>query len=384
MKTPAKLSVLPRRGESRRGRPANQRRGAVLVFVLILIVVGCAALTRFQEKAMNELAGEGYYVQRDRLRGDAYSALETTLGVLAEFREVDGGLYAPAQGWGDPLVFAGYAPREGVTIKVSFDDENAKLSLRQAETEEAAFLALFDDLGFSTAEAADLTDSLLDWIDQDDSLRPHGAESREYGDAELKYLAANAVPRSFEELAALKGFSELMFTKTGYPTERFEQFKQRVSLYSNGTLNLNTAPEEVLRLTGVFSDANLAALSTALDTVDGKRGTSGSKFYRSLNELSGVMGELPQGARLNVRTQTLGVVIEVQERTAVYRLRAVVNLNGGGAQANTRADPRAANGPSRRAGAMVGAPGQLQYPFGFLELVEDPPPSTIPPPNPTP
>lgn len=363
---------------------ASLRRGAVLLFVLVLIVVTAAAITRFMEKAMAEMAGEGYYVQRERLRADAYSALETTLGVIAEFREVDGGLFAPAQGWGDPLGFGGHVPREGVAIEVAFTDENAKLSLRQAENEEAAFLALFTDLGFAADEVQELTDCLLDWIDKDDTPRPYGAETSDYEGLELPHKAANGALRSFEELAAVKAFSELMFTETGFPTERFEQFKQRVSLYSNGTLNLNTAGDDVLRLTGLFSDPQLAALGTALDTVEGARGTAGGRYYRSLGEISDQAGALPQGARFSVRTQTLGIVITVKEREASFRLRAVVNLDSASARANTRADPRVANATGTRPGGVVGAPGQLQYPFGFLELVEDPPPTTIAPPNPTP
>jgi hypothetical protein len=59
-----------------RRHAADRRRGAVLLLVLVLIAITATAILSFTERAMTEISGEGYYSQRDRLRGDAYSALE--------------------------------------------------------------------------------------------------------------------------------------------------------------------------------------------------------------------------------------------------------------------------------------------------------------------
>ena len=369
-------------GHSLRSGGRRARRGSVMLFVLVLIVVTAAAILAFSERALNEMAGEGYYIQRSRLRGEAYSALEATLGVLADFRAIDGGIFGPAQGWSDPLTYAGYQAAEGRTVTVEFSDENAKLALQHADRNEAAMIALFTDLGFDTKEVEILTDSLLDWIDSDDNPRPVGAEEAEYSREDPAYVPANRAPRTFEELAAVRGFGDLMFTDTGYPTPRFEAFKQRTSLYGAGVLNLNTASEDVLRMSGLFGDNQLAALASALDTVNGPRGSAGARFYKSMQDLVAQTGPLPAGSAVSVRCQVLNILITVREGQAVFRLRAVIRTDAtgtsatsGGQNTSSRATSPGANRST--VGGTVGAPAQVEYPFRFLELVEDPPPTNI-------
>ncbi len=357
------------------------RRGSVLLFVLVLIVVTAAAILKFSERAMSEMAGEGYYVQRDRMRGEAYSALEATLAVLAQYREIDGGLYAPGQGWGDPLAEAGYEPAGERVVTVEFADENAKLALKTVDTSESALLALFTELGFEPGEVDVLTDSLLDWIDADDNPRPLGAEKDDYLRTDPPHVAANRAPRSFGELAAVQGFADLMFTETGRPTPRCEEFMRRVSLWSDGSLNLNTVSDEVLRVSGLVDDAQLNALSMVLDTPEAPRGSAEGRYFRSVSELAEKIGPLPAGLNLGVRTTVLGIVVTVRERQAEFRLRAIVRTDASGKNSKTSAQAGRSTGTaSRTAGAVggtVGAGAEVEYPFKFLELVEDPPPTSI-------
>ncbi len=373
--------------------PRPHRRGSVLLFVLVLVVVTAAAVLKFSERALGEMAGEGYYMQRERLRGEAYSALEATLAVLAQFREIDGGLYAPAQGWGEPLALAGYEPAPDRSVNVEFADENAKLPLTNAEWCEPALAALFTDLGFEPGEVNVLTDSLLDWIDADDNPRPYGAEKDDYLRSDPSHVAANRAPRSFAELAAVQVFADLMFTEAGRPNERCERFMRCVSLWSDGTINLNTMPDALIRASGLVDDRQLASLVRALDTVDGDRGTAGSRYYRSLNELGDQVGPIPGGGMFGVQTEALGIVVTVRERQAEFRLRAVIRTDSTGTKRSTGAGSRqsaqnaavggnAAVGPS--AGRVGGVNASIEYPFKFLELVEDPPPSSIAPSQTTP
>lgn len=49
-------------------------------------------------------------VDKLRLRENAYHLMEITFGVLDEIRTFESGLYSPAQGWDDPLYYAGIDP----------------------------------------------------------------------------------------------------------------------------------------------------------------------------------------------------------------------------------------------------------------------------------
>ena len=88
-----------------------EKRGSILLMVLVLIIMVVAyVLTKFVERANVEIQGEGYYVERSRLRLHAWSYLEIAVAVLADVKAIDNAIYAPAQGWANPLE---YAPDRG-------------------------------------------------------------------------------------------------------------------------------------------------------------------------------------------------------------------------------------------------------------------------------
>src|SRR3954469_2290892 len=102
----------------------NSRQGSVLVIVMVTIIFAVFTLVVFMDKASNDLLVEQRDAEARRLRREAYSALEATLAVLEDFRQVDNGLHSPAEGWGDPLGFMGYVPTEDRTVEIAFEDES--------------------------------------------------------------------------------------------------------------------------------------------------------------------------------------------------------------------------------------------------------------------
>src|SRR5690606_1699271 len=154
---------------------SRRKRGSILLMVLVLIVVTSAALTLYIEKAEVEIKGEGYYVKRAQLRLEAWSMLEIAVAVLADVKQIDGALYAPSQGWGDPLDYARVSPRRSLKVSFEFVDESGKLDINRMDEE--SLIILFDELGFELDVGLRLASVLLDWIDEDDASRPDGAES---------------------------------------------------------------------------------------------------------------------------------------------------------------------------------------------------------------
>ena len=341
-------------------RPA--RRGAVLLVVLVVVMVLSAMLIQFIEKGLVEISAEGHYVRRDRLRIEAYSALETTIGVLADYIAVDGGLSTPAQGWGKPLEIAEYVPREGLTVRISFSDENGKLPL--STIDEGTLYLLFNEMGFPAEEGLTLTSSLLDWIDADDETRIEGAESDLYSSAEWPYVAGNQPIRKLSELSVVEGFRELFFDEFGRPNEFFRIFSETMSVYSDGTLNANSINNLALRAYAGFGDLQIQALNDYLAGLDGIRGTDDDRYFASPAELSRVFPEIPGGVQLGASTTLLRIRVEVSEGSAdtTFALEAVVRPGQGGTGGQSR-------GPGRREGSLTDA--QVAYPFVFLEIRED-------------
>jgi hypothetical protein len=128
------------------------QRASVLVIVIVLLMFTTFALIAFMERASNDLLVDQRAAISRRLRAEAYSALEVTLAVLNDFREVNNGLRSPAEGWGDPLTFAGYTPNEDRTVEVTFEDESGKISLPHAT--DVVLKNLFKTWGLADADGA--------------------------------------------------------------------------------------------------------------------------------------------------------------------------------------------------------------------------------------
>ena len=85
----------------------EKRRGSILVFILAIIVLLSVLCMRLMQETVQELRHVSQFHKRDDLRMHAYSALDLAFGVLKEFKEIETTLYAPGQGWGDPLNYSG-------------------------------------------------------------------------------------------------------------------------------------------------------------------------------------------------------------------------------------------------------------------------------------
>ncbi len=358
-------------------RPRSRRRGSIVLLILVMIFLLSALIVQFTEKAMSEIAVEAHYADRERLRVTAYSALESTLAVLADVFAVDGSLTSPAQGWEDPLAMAGFPAEPNMKVTVTFSDESGKLPLNSMD--ELSLGLLFDRMGLNRDDALHLSETLLDWIDTDDETRLDGAESDLYGEAEWPYHASNQPVRHLSELALVDGFKELFFDEGGRPNELYRQFADTVSLYSDGNLNANSASELALRSYAGYADAQIDAWQRYIDGPDGTPGTEDDRYFATNEEINAVLGPSPLGVNLTAGISVLRIHVEVEFGISRFALEAVVRPNagggggtvaGGGRTGNTRNGNR--RNPTRPGQSDTAGPrNQISYPFVFLELTED-------------
>jgi type II secretory pathway component PulK len=195
---------------------AASNRGSVILIVLITIMFAAVALTLFIEKASTDLLVDAREADAVRLRMEAYSALETTLGVLEDFRLVIGALHNPAEGWGDPLRFANYVPASGRTIEVQFEDESAKISLPQVK--DSTMIEVFKSWGLNQQDAQKLTDALMGWMKKEHVSSGAGSPRPEdYDRGELPFAPPDRSLRSFSELASIDYARTVFFDEAGEP-----------------------------------------------------------------------------------------------------------------------------------------------------------------------
>lgn len=332
-------------------RLGNSKRGSVLLLVLVLIVVVSFALTMYIERAQVEIKGEGYFVKRNELRKDAWSMLEVAVAVLADVKAIDKAIYAPTQGWNDPLDYAQVEPREGLDVKIEFVDESGKANINTLELD--SLILLFDELGFELDIASQLSNVLLDWIDEDDETRIDGAESREYSTLELDAHPANQPLKSLDELRYLFGFQDLFFDENGSPLPIFNQLAGAVTTYEVQSLNVNSASSLALRAIADLDEFDKQSLDEFMEGFDGKLGTGDDNYFASQDDVAAVLVDIPEGAPIGFQISVLTIKVTVSEGGYSYTLIGTLDLQ-------------------TEAPAIEGEEGNLRYPFLFLELREEP------------
>lgn len=182
----------------------RRNRGSVLVAVLAIILLLSFIITRFVDEAVEDLEYRAIFNEPADVRSFTYSMLEVALATIHEVGLIDEGkLYAPEQGWGDPLSYAGIQVPNGWEVSIAIRDESGKLPINTM-SEESLNRMLEESFDFDFGTARELSSMLLDWIDPDDSRRLNGAESENYLRRNPPYRAANKPLQSLEELRLLE------------------------------------------------------------------------------------------------------------------------------------------------------------------------------------
>lgn len=359
-------------------------RGSIIVLVLVFVVLLTFIVVAFLEDATSKIKYYGLFHNRDDLRTDAYSALEISLAIINQYREVEGALWGPAQGWDDPLAKFGFQPRHAQDVRVSFEDESAKFSLQNLDS--ATLITLFDLLGFEFQEQQSLADGLIDWMDEGDDRSLNGFDGEDYEDMDPPYRPANAPIETWDEFKLIVPFNTLFFDETGAPVPQWEQFRRAVSLYHTGPPNINQASSTVLALlqeTGALD--NMLSFMDYKNGMDGEPGTADDRLLRDnergfLNAESGVSTEI----------ELLRVKVDAIRGDAAFTVEVLVQWSGSDAgaadarsaddaQARNRtpedSNPNSARDQRRRArGSARTAPSvaaELGYPFRFLRITEN-------------
>ncbi len=359
------------------------RRGSVVIVVLVTLLFASFLLTRLIEASSTDLLIAMRVADRDHLRADAYAALETTLAALMDFRAVDGGLYAPTQGWDDPLGYAGYVPREGVTLEVAFEDESAKLSLPRINLD--TMNTLLVQLGLSANDATRVADALFVWMRNGHVAAETATSATAYEQGDPPAHPPYRSLRSFDELAGIAVARDFFYEKDGRQKPLWNDFARAVSLYQFNTTNLNSASPTVLEASG-WDATQSSTLQKYLATPVGT--TKARPYVRSLQEARRQVGNVA-ARNLGAQIQCLRIIVTAHQGAALMRLSALVTWSGQAAlpsplAANPQTAPGAAGAlpaatTASQAQTEAAAANSLRYPFTVLELSEttlpDPPPS---------
>jgi general secretion pathway protein K len=378
--------------------------GSILIIVMITLLFAAAALTAFLEKASNDLLVEARSQVADRLRPDAYSALEVTLAVLEDFYQADKGLHAVSEGWGDPLGWAGWTPGDGRTVEVAFQDESGKMPLIHANP--TTLMTLFESWGMTQGDSQHLIDTLLTWMQQ--NYVPVTAVENDYSEGTLPYGPPQRSLRSMSELAAIDFARDLFYDPvTGKPNDLWWRFCNDFSIFNFRAPNVNGANADVLGALGQFDANQQQAIA---DYLAGKSqlSTLGRTWFNSAGDLGPIVGS--EGGNVQGFAYTISalrILITVHEGNSQYRLSVVVAPSSGGARTvqTTATDMQqgASNSGSGETTTATSATNtaaptttptsaqtsaasayNIKFPFTILEILENDAIPSQPPPPPAP
>lgn len=214
----------------------HAERGLALVTVLLVVAVLTTLVTDFIYKS---------YVASSRagaLRDSARAGLLAADGVvlaragLEEFLRKDPNIVMDEAG----LVFS--KPLEdGLGIAIRAVDERSRASLRIAYPMTGSIdqksHGILTRLLTEKRAGEELADAIADWIDNDSTPRPRGAEDQFYRGLKPPYAPRNSFLESVEELMLVKGFTPEVFRAVG---------EHLTPYVTDGLVNINTAPRPVL------------------------------------------------------------------------------------------------------------------------------------------
>ncbi len=170
-------------------------------------------------------------------------------------------------------------------------------------------------LGYKT----EVLDAILDWLDPDELKRNEGAEKEYYLSLGNRYLPKNGPLDSLEEMRLVKGLNA-SFLPGGADREGMENY---LTPFSEGKININTAPEAMLMSLSDKIDSSMAR------AVIHYRREKGFRKTEELRTIPGWEAVFPQiSSEISVRSNSFAVDIQGYFRDAQVRVQTVIRREG--------------------------------------------------------
>lgn len=261
-----------RRAENHVHRSGLALVSVLWVTVLMMVLVSVAAQTSLLDSRVSQIENE-----KQRCRWACRAGLETAVALLLEDDRSYDGL---TDLWADNPQELQDLDFGGVTVTIAVIDAASKLNVNIATREQLLFLPDMTE---------DIADSILDWIDTDDTVRTGGAESGYYLNLEHGYWSRDGAVRTIGELLRVRGVSEGLFygdTETELLSADNEGWvkyltcsSQEMNLDSDGNARIN------------INRANTQALTQQLGLSPGQaRWVTENRTFRQLSQLIGQTG----------------------------------------------------------------------------------------------
>ena len=244
------------------GKILKNQSGIALITVILIVSVLAAAALELNRSTRNDIYDADNLSDGIRL---SYIAKSGFYGAAALLVNSQNDYETLSDDWAQAETFSAQSASlfpDGYFI-VHIEDEKGKIPLNKLVDggavnpdikEMLLRLLALPEFELSPQEGAEIVDSIIDWIDENDEISGRGAESSYYASLPVAYAAKNGPLDCIEELLMIKGISKEVFAGTG----KKPGLIQCVTIYGTGAVNINTAPGPVLRALSEHLTAELA------------------------------------------------------------------------------------------------------------------------------
>jgi general secretion pathway protein K len=303
-------------------RTLKTERGTALILTLLVIATLAGLTIGFSGESGVELTLAGYSRDRYNAYLVARSGIEEATALLSNDEELE--MDSLNEDWHrlETLSVLQGLGDQGITLSGAVVDETGKINvnlLRKEDGEiderrEEQLRRLFRVLGLKEERV----DPILDWLDQDEVERQDGAEAYWYQSLDQPYACANGHFLTPGQIFLVKGLR---------PLEQFEgkRLLDYLTIYSDGKININTAPQEVLESLSESLDGALAAA-----IIDYRR-EEDFMSIDDLREVPGMSDEVFAEIRdwITVRSSFFSMAFNVDCNGAVAAIRTYLVREGG-------------------------------------------------------
>lgn len=281
----------------------RNRRGVALLAALWLVVAITVVTLQFSLDARERRTLGLAAAERGQARAAAAGALammqarlDYALRTAPRGRGNVAALRSSDPWLGVDSLYSGPLLVDSISVDVRASDLGAQLNVNTLTEDE---LRTFFGFLLRNAGLADqLAQAILDWRDADDMPRPRGGERDQYLKEGLLSVPANAQFREVDDLLQVRGMTPEILTSA----------KPFLTTRAAATINLNTAPPEVLRVLPGMSDAILATILGL--RAQGRRITSVQQVMQTMQRGRTLTG--PQATMNAQRTQQLAARASVE------------------------------------------------------------------------
>jgi general secretion pathway protein K len=301
------------------GRLKNESGFALILTLVVTALMVAVVVEMIHQVYVDTSLSRGF---RDGQQASILAESGATGGAKLLQLSLSGRTYTSlSDRWATPLKL----DDEAGSLEITVSEESGKINInglvQQNEEYEPFMLAALRRLGTRLKLPEDVWGAVADWIDINDMTRSGGVESSYYRTLKTPYSARNGKLMTLTELSLVKGITPEMFgTLRPYLTIFSDQAASPLP-----TININTAPREILAALGESIDDRTA--ERIMDERRLRPFNNTGEFSRvpELNTIA--MG--PGKGILTVKGNLFKITSVARVKDSGRTVEAVVRLSGG-------------------------------------------------------